>query len=156
MARLGCRFTPANVVYWAALSAVVVAVAGLEFALVPTGIWRDEATSYFESALPTIGLVLDRVRISEINPPLFFIVLYLWIAMFGGSAFAMRMLPYTMSLVTLGIVFALARRTGDRSAVLLGVTFVGANAIAATTASELRPYALATLLATTSVLATER
>lgn len=142
--------------YLIAATAVLAAASALEFVLVPTGIWRDEATSYFESALPSFADVLARVRVSEINPPLFFFILHAWIPAAGRSTFALRLLPYALSLGTLVELFVLARRSADRFGALVAIAFVGANAVTVQTASELRPYALAGLLLTASVLATER
>jgi hypothetical protein len=141
--------------YPIAAGAVLSAAFGLELLAVPTGIWRDEATSYFESSLPHLSDVLARVRISELNPPLFFLLLHGWISAFGGSPEAMKLLPLAWSAGALAFAFLIARMAMDREGALLGTAFVGATSLTAHYASEIRPYATATffVLAATYAIA---
>ncbi len=125
------------------VSAISVAIEGL---LLRTGLWGDEATSYFESVLPHVGDIFSRIRFSEINPPLFFVLLHFWMQFVGSEDVALKLLPFIFSVISLRFVYLIGLEVADRAGALLVLAFVGANYTTAYYATELRPYALASLL----------
>ena len=78
----------------------------------------------------------------ETNPPLYFLLLDGWIALFGDSAAAVRSLSLLASAATLPVVFRIARSIGLRDGAWLAAALTLTSALDARYALMARPYAL--------------
>lgn len=68
--------------------------------------------------------VLRAVLLSDTSPPLYYLLLYCWIAIFGTGDFVLRLFSILWSLATFPILIALARRVGgEKSVVPVGILY---------------------------------
>lgn len=92
-------------------------------------LWLDEALGVNIASAP-MGQLVNHLR-NDGAPPLYYGLLHYWIAVFGGSDFAVRSLSGVFSVFGLGAAFVLARR-------LLGTRF----AFIATAMLAILPYGI--------------
>jgi uncharacterized membrane protein len=69
-------------------------------------IWGDEAHSVYVTSLPLLSTVSPRI---ETNPPLYHLLLYFWVRLTGSSVFALRFLSLVLGVLTVPLVYRLAR-----------------------------------------------
>lgn len=133
--------------------AIAVAVGAVNLALKLPGLdrqslWLDEALTVAVAVRP-LDAILARAAGNQ-NPPLYGVLMHVWIAAFGASETSIRLLPVLCSTLAAVGVFLLARRfSGLRAAVFAAVLFTAAN-LHVQYAREARVYALVTLLAVAS------
>src|SRR5262245_38262550 len=78
---------------WSVLAAVLIAAGAIALrahALDTRSFWFDEAFSWRVATFPVADMVGYVAR--DNHPPLYFLVLKLWMAVFGSSALALRLL----------------------------------------------------------------
>lgn len=121
------------------------AVAGL-FLRTPTGspLWLDEALTVSIAKLP-FGSLHGALK-EDGAPPLYYVLLHGWIWCFGSSAFAVRSLSTVCSLLTLVVVYRLAKRLFGLEVALMATAVLLASSFAAYYSTETRMYALLMLL----------
>ncbi|MGH2720327.1 MAG: glycosyltransferase family 39 protein, partial [Actinomycetota bacterium] len=121
-------------------------VAGLVLrVLVDSPLWLDEALSVNIARLPVPDL-LDALR-RDGSPPLYYLLLHVWIGWFGAGDAAVRSLSVAFSVATLPLAWLAGRRLGDRRGAWAAVLLVATSPFAVRYASETRMYALLMLLA---------
>jgi uncharacterized membrane protein len=115
--------------------------------------WFDELLTMKSATVP-IGQVVNVVRKTENAPPLYFVLLNRWSAVFGTSEMALRMPSALAGVAAVGVVAQLGRRLFHIDNTNLGeIAGLSAAAILAVQAyhiaysMEARPYALMFLLA---------
>jgi len=69
--------------------------------------WRDEAFSYLMAKLPIHTLLWSTAQ--DANPPLYYLLLKIWIVFFGSSEVAMRSLSLVFFSATLFMIFLILR-----------------------------------------------
>jgi hypothetical protein len=121
-------------------------------------LWYDEGFTIRLSQLGW-GDLVDRAAHGDNHPPVFYALLKLWIAAFGRSLLAMRLLDVLLGLGTIWVVFALALRTvpkrEGRPALVAATAAAGWIAVHPTLVMwsvQIRMYALAGLLAVSAAL----
>lgn len=107
-------------------------------------IWLDEATSILlgKAELPT----LVRMAAEDIHPPLYYILLHIWLRLGGDSAFAVRALSATVGLLSIAIIFCLGRALLSQTAGLISALLLAISPLHIWYSQETRMYALVTLL----------
>lgn len=134
-------------------SMIAVAVGAVNLALKLPGLdrqslWLDEALTVAVAVRP-LDAIVARAAGNQ-NPPLYGVLMHVWIAAFGSSETSIRLLPVLCSTLAAVGIFLLARRfSGLRAAVFAAVLFTAAN-LHVQYAREARVYALVTLLAVAS------
>lgn len=133
---------PTNLARRAALAAVVAAVAaGVVLRFVTTSpLWLDEAMSVNISRL-ALGDIGEALR-HDGHPPLYYVVLHGWMAVFGESDLAVRALSGVFALTTLPLVWLVARRVGGREAAVAALVVLATNPYAIRYATETRMYSM--------------
>ncbi|MBI3287416.1 MAG: glycosyltransferase family 39 protein [Chloroflexi bacterium] len=118
------------------LSGFALRLQGLE----SQGFWWDEAFSVqlARHDWSTFWTLLADDR----SPPLFPLLLRGWGSLAGWSEFAARMLPLSLGVLTLPLVYRLARHIGGRTAGLTALTLAAASPALIAYSQELRMYAL--------------
>lgn len=133
--------------------AIAVAVGAVNLALKLPGldrqsVWLDEALTVAVAVRP-LDVIVARAADNQ-DPPLYGLLMHVWIGAFGASEASLRLLPVLCSTLAAVGVFLLARRfSGLRAAVFAAVLFTAAN-LHVQYAREARVYALVTLLAVAS------
>lgn len=111
-------------------------------------LWIDEAYSIWFARQPYGDLVGD-IAITEFNPPLYYLLLHVWVDLFGESVVSLRLLSSLINVATIPFVYLTARwsvpaRHGHVTGLLAGTLFALCFA-EIQYAHEARTYALLVL-----------
>lgn len=110
-----------------------------------SALWLDEALSVNIARLPVPEL-LDALE-RDGHPPLYYLLLHVWMDVFGADDVAVRALSGIFSVAVLPLVWIAARRRGGGEAGLLAVVLLSLTPFAIRYGSEARMYSLLALLA---------
>ncbi|NOZ30211.1 MAG: hypothetical protein GXP39_19445, partial [Chloroflexi bacterium] len=88
-------------------------------------IWWDEGRNIDVAGRPLAAIAGSQEL--DIQPPLYFYFLHVWMGLLGRSEFAVRSLSAYFGLLSAPLLFLLGRRIGGRAA---GVLALGAGALA--------------------------
>ncbi len=117
--------------------------------------WIDEGYAYWNQKQPDI---IAWLAAKELHPPLYFLLLHLWIGITGSSVVAMRMFSALPSLISVAAIVPLAKllrrdRSRDEFWIIpiIGALLLALNDSEISLAQDVRMYALRTLLALGSV-----
>ncbi len=110
-------------------------------------IWWDESLSLYRATrdLSTIlanTIVIQNVVTTDLQPPLYFILLHFLVPAFGTSEFALRFLSLAANVLTIPLLYDLGRRWLSREVGLLAALFGALSPFYVWFAQEARPYAL--------------
>lgn len=111
-------------------------------------VWRDEAFSYF-LAKPNILQVIVNTA-NDFNPPLYYLLLNLWIQIFGKTDETLRMLSFLFHLLTVYLAYLFAKRIFSKKFAFFVAAFTLFNPMLLYYAFEIRMYSLFVLLTLTS------
>ena len=135
-----------------ALGAVTTAAAFLRFyAIGRQGFWYDEATTAW-LLRGTPGQLLGQLPHTESTPPLYYLLAWAWVRLFGDTQTGLRSLSALAGVVTVPVAFAAARELAGRRVALLAAGLVAVNPFLVWYSQEARSYALLVLVATVSLL----
>lgn len=113
----------------------------------------DEAFSVFFSEPAPEDIVSGIIRGGEPHPPVYWLLLHGTMQVAGSSEFAVRFPSAVASILTVALVFALARRMFGPRAGLAAAAFMAVNPFQVWYAQTARMYALSTALAVATTLA---
>ncbi|MGY1760274.1 glycosyltransferase family 39 protein [Geodermatophilus sp. SYSU D00779] len=130
-------------VLWVLLGGLVTAGVVTRF-VAPPELWLDEAQSVAIAHLPLPDLFAALEQ--DGSPPLYYLLLHVWTALFGTSATAVRALSAVISVLTLPLAWYVARRLAGRRAAAALVVLLATSPFLIRYASETRMYALLVLL----------
>jgi mannosyltransferase len=129
----------------AAAAVALALLAGVGLRLVaPSALWLDEAQSV-AIARQDLGGLFAALR-QDGAPPLYYLLLHGWTAVFGTGAFAVRGLSALFSVLSLLLVWVLGRRLGNRRVATALTLLLASSPFAVRYASETRMYSLVVLL----------
>lgn len=131
---------------WAVAGTVFVLVASVVLRFIALSpLWLDEAQSV-EIAHRSVSGLLSALR-HDGSPPLYYLLLHLWMKLFGTGTFAVRALSGLMSVAALPLMWRAARHLGaGRRGAWLAVLLLATNPFAIRYATETRMYSLLVLL----------
>jgi 4-amino-4-deoxy-L-arabinose transferase-like glycosyltransferase len=129
------------------LVALVLRVKGLG----ATNIWLDEANSWRVARLPW-GAMLDNLRSSPLGP-LYFIILKLWMQLFGESEVALRAPSLLASVFLIPVTYLVGVRAFSRRAAIVGAVLLTLSPLQLYFAQEARMYMLLSFFAALFFLA---
>lgn len=127
--------------------------AALRFAtLSAQSIWFDEAATWDLVRRP-FGQMLSRLPDGESNPPLFYVLEWIWVRVFGDGEVGLRSLSALVGVLMVPVAYAIARRVAaSERAGLAAAALVAVNPLLVWFSQEARSYALATLLSAVALL----
>ena len=135
--------------------ALILVLAGVALRAGTTSpLWLDEALSANIATLPVADL-LDALR-RDGHPPLYYLLLHGWSAVFGEGDVAVRSLSAVFGIATLPLLWAAGRRFGGRTCALAAVVLYATSPFAIRYSTETRMYALVALLVIAGWLALRR
>ncbi len=110
--------------------------------------WRDEAFSYLMARLPIVQLLWSTAQ--DANPPLYYLLLKVWIMLFGTSEIALRSMSLLFFWTTLAIVYRILHETYkmDKVLSLLSLLLFLLNPLLNYYAFEARMYSMVACIAT--------
>ncbi len=135
------------------VGAVLAAGIALRF-ITKSELWFDEALSVNIARVPFSELG-DALR-QDGAPPLYYVLLHLWMDVFGTGDVAVRALSGVISVATLPLAFLAGRRVGGRVAAWGAVLVLASSPYAIRFATETRMYALVMFLVLWGYLALRR
>jgi uncharacterized membrane protein len=130
---------------WVAVAALTAAAAALRFVtLGHQSLWYDEgSTAYLVGLSP--GRMLGAIPQSESTPPLFFLVTWVWVHVFGHGDAALRAIPALATTALVPVTFGVARRLADARVGVAAAALVAVNPMLVWYGQEARAYALLAL-----------
>ena len=122
------------------LAAFILRVFRLDF----QSLWYDEAFSVY---LAHFDLATITARTAaDIQPPLYYYLLNLWIALAGDSEFALRFLSLFFGVLTIPLLYVTARRLFNQTAALIAALLATLSPLYIWYSQEARMYTLITFL----------
>jgi len=115
-------------------------------ALLHGGLWKDDAYTYVDITAGSWSSLLQHLAITEAHPPLFFVLMYGWVKIFGVSELALSLPAFVCGIVMVPVVYRLGVLAHSRQTGLLAAIFCAAAPHANELSSQARPYALSALL----------
>lgn len=134
---------------WTILAILVVAAGLRVFHLGTESVWLDEAASIQIASDPPADILSDSAQ--DVHPPLYYLVLHVWMRAFGDTAQAVRLLSVVFSLLAIVAVARAAAFWFGRDAGVMAAVLFAISPLAITFAQEGRMYALLSLAAILSV-----
>jgi uncharacterized membrane protein len=143
------RAVPADV--WALWALVVVATVIRILTIDNQSLWTDEALTAYEAHLP-LGAMLNTVAHVETTPPLYFLVIWAWVHVFGLGEVALRTPSMLAGIALVPIAYLSARELASRWAGVIAAAFVTVNPFLIWYSQEARAYMLLAALSGASFL----
>lgn len=140
-------------VLWAVTWIAIVAGVVLRF-WTSSHLWLDEVLSVNTARLP-LTRIPDALR-HDGAPPLYYLLLHLWMKLFGTGDHAVRALSGVFSVLTIPAMWAAAGRLRGRHGAVAGVVLVATSPFAVRYATETRMYSLVALLVVLAFLSIAR
>lgn len=130
---------------WLTTAVVVVVVVGIVLRFVTrSDLWLDEALTVNIARLP-LGDLEEALR-HDGAPPLYYVLLHVWMSIFGEGDLAVRALSGVFSLACLPLAWFVGQRVGGRVVAWATVLVLVSSPFAIRYATENRPYTLQMLL----------
>jgi 4-amino-4-deoxy-L-arabinose transferase-like glycosyltransferase len=134
------------------VAGLTVAAAALRFAtLTHQSLWFDEAQAVHEMRL-SLGAMLHTWSANEPNPPLYFVLGWLWTHVFGAGAAGLRSLSAVVGTATVPLVYLAGRELVSRRASLFAAALVTLSPFMIWYSQEAREYGLLAALSAASLL----
>ncbi|WP_157770079.1 glycosyltransferase family 39 protein [Ruegeria marisrubri] len=139
------QLSPALRDAWLLAVLMVIAVA-LRLPGLNLGLWRDEASTFFEASAADPASVVEIVKYAELNPPAYYLITHFMIGIFGTGELALKIAPFLFGLLAIPASYALGRVAGSRAAALFAAALTTLSPVGIYYAQEARPNTLAALL----------
>jgi 4-amino-4-deoxy-L-arabinose transferase-like glycosyltransferase len=140
-------------IFWLLLG--LTAAAAAVRLVITRGLWVDEATSIHQAHLSYTGM-LTNLRTTDVHPPGYFTLLWLWVRGFGFGPLSVRMPSILLGIALVPAMFGLARDLFDRRTAVIAATFTVVAPQAVWYSQEARMYSLFMLLTVLAVWAQVR
>ena len=140
-----------DVWWWGAALAVLAGAVARFATLGVQSMWLDEAITHRLMARSFSGM-LSALPHSESTPPLYYVLEWPWVRVFGAGAVGMRSLSAVFGTLTIIVVGAIARRLGGMRAACGAAALAAASPLLIWYSQEARAYALVVLLCALTVL----
>jgi len=138
---------------WAfAVGVLLLAALTRLWGLAAQSLWLDETFSHLFATLPP-DIAWQAVIVDAVHPPLYYLLLRLWLALAGGSEFALRFPSALAGVLTVALLLRAGRCWLDGRAASWAALLLALNPFHVWYSQEARMYALLGLLATATLAA---
>ena len=138
---------------WWALAALVLLAAALRLAtLTQQSFWYDESFTPVHVLHTGLGATLKAVVHSENTPPLWYVLAWVDVRLFGDSALALRLPSALAGIATVPLVWGIGNALSGRRAALIGAAIVAVNPLFIWYSQEARAYGLFVFFAALAML----
>lgn len=114
--------------------------------------WVDEVVTWNLLHRSLWSLLRHGIPSSESTPPLYYVVAWIWVRLFGWSETALRSLSALVGTATVPVAYLAARTLAGARAALVAALLVAVSPILVWSSQEARAYALFAFLAALSLL----
>jgi mannosyltransferase len=114
-------------------------------------LWRDELRSW-SAATRSVDELFHLLGNTDAAVGLYYLALHYWISIFGDSVTAMRLLSVVMAAAAAGVVALIGQRLFNRRTAVIGGLIFALIPAVSRFAQEVRPYAMAILIAVIATL----
>ncbi len=133
---------------WLVVAILLVATYLRAYRLQDESLWYDEGFSIALARASPAEAVAWTAQ--DVHPPLYYLLLHLWVRPCGDSAFSVRGLSALAGMATVPLLYAVGKRISGPSAGLLAALLTAVSPLYIYYSREARMYALLTLLAAAS------
>ena len=134
------------------LAGLVAIGAILRFSTLGTqSLWGDEGLTAAIVALP-FGDAMSTIAETESSPPLYYLLVWLWTALYGESEVALRALSALFGTLTIPVAYAIGSELRSRLTGIAAAALVATSPLLVWYSQDARPYALLALLSALSFL----
>jgi mannosyltransferase len=138
---------------WWPLAALIVLAAALRLAtLTEQSFWYDESFTPVHVFHTGLGATLKAVVHSENTPPLWYLLAWVDVRVFGDGALALRLPSALAGIATVPLVWAIGNELAGRRAALVGAALVAVNPLFVWYSQEARAYGLFVFFAALAML----
>ena len=109
------------------------------FQLNRDGLWNDEAFSVMAASQPFTQMFAEIVR-DGVHPPAFYLYLHPWISLFGNSEIAVRSLSVLFGVLSIGLIYVLAKRLYGAQTALMATFLLAVSSFHIFYSQEARMY----------------
>lgn len=135
-----------------ALGAIVVAAALARFSTLGLqSYWYDEAATVKVVAQPDLHTAIHLYLGTEATPPLYYLLAWLWVHLFGAGEVALRSLSALFGTAAVGVMFLAGRRLVGARAALAAAALLAVSPIMVWYSQEARAYSLLVLMSALSL-----
>lgn len=135
------------------LVAILACAGALQFvALGDKSLWRDEVIAVEIAAQPTLSEVMDEFRVTENQPPFYYLLLHFWILAYGREDAVVRLPSAIFSLGSVAAFYFLARRLTDERTSLLATFLLAVSPFLVLFGRMARYFSTSLFFATLSTL----
>jgi len=110
-------------------------------------LWLDEATSVLAAKNFSFPDLIFKFSPGDFHPPLYYLVLKMWISFFGTSEIAVRVLSVISGVATVYIVYLIGKKLSGSGVAVTAAAFLATAPLHIYYSQEARMYSLETLLA---------
>jgi 4-amino-4-deoxy-L-arabinose transferase-like glycosyltransferase len=107
-------------------------------------LWWDEGYSFYAAGMPVASMIKETAE--DIHPPLYYALLHFWQGGAGSSPLAARLFSVFVGVLTVLLVFRVARHLGGMRLAVLAGLFAAVSPFQVYYSQEVRMYALVALL----------
>jgi uncharacterized membrane protein len=144
---------PSRTVSFWILGALVAIGAAMRFASLGEQSFHHDEVITVARVLPGgFSHMLDTVKRSESNPPLYYVLAWGWTKLFGTSEYGVRSLSALVGLATVPVAYMAATELAQRRAGLIAAALVAVNPMLIWYSQEARSYALLVFFCAVSLL----
>lgn len=137
---------------WVSIGVVVALVAAVAARFATTSdLWLDEALTVNIARLP-LRQIPQALR-GDGSPPLYYMLLHVWMSVFGSGDFAVRALSGVMAVVSLPLAWAVGRRLSGRTVGWAAVLLLASSPFAIRYGIEVRMYSTVVAFSLVGMLA---
>ena len=113
-------------------------------------LWIDELYSWLFSSQKTF---FDSFiyMFSDLSPPIYYLILYLWIKLFGNSEFILRFPSFLAGIASVIVIYFLAKKNFNKQIALGATILTGLSPVLLYYSQEARPYSLFVLFSIITV-----
>jgi O-antigen/teichoic acid export membrane protein len=120
------------------------------------GLWLDEATTWYQASLPSLGVMLDDIRTTDVHPPLHHVIAWFSVRAFGDGELALRLPSIAAGVALVPALYATARELWDSRTGMIVAALATAAPILVWYSQEARMYSLLLLFAVLAAWAQAR
>ena len=131
---------------WAVIALLLLGFGLRLYRLTFHSLWLDETVSIYLASFPLSEIFQQGMSLQEPNPPLYHLLLHLWMRVFGSGEGTVRMLSALLGTLYLPPLYLLGRRLFSSRVALLATMLAAINPFLVWYSQEARMYALVATL----------